>query len=63
MISYCCPDCRKEYSAIVRCTAEAPSPSCQSSGGTHLHLICTGCGTDDVVLPEAAELAALASLN
>jgi len=43
-----CPDCREEYSAIVRCSAESPSPSCDTAGGIHLHLICSRCHSERV---------------
>jgi len=58
-----CPGCGEHYAAIVRCTPEAPSPSCDIFGSIHLHLICKRCNTDRTELPEASELAAMANLN
>jgi hypothetical protein len=42
---------------------EAPWPPCEAKGGPHKHLICTRCGAERVVLPDAGELAWLASVN
>ncbi|HUO41233.1 MAG TPA: hypothetical protein VMU34_26865 [Mycobacterium sp.] len=48
----------------MRCTVEPPARNCESPEiQPHVHVVCTRCGAERVVLPEARELAWLASAN
>lgn len=58
-----CPVCGEHYAAIVRCIPLAPAPNCDAPSSEHLHLIWSRCNTEQLELPEASELAALACPN
>ena len=58
-----CPACGTRSASVVRCTFNEPARTCDTPGGEHLHLFCTRCGTERVVLPEGRELAWLANPN
>ena len=59
-----CPWCGDRYHVRVRCTVEPPARNCESPEiQPHVHVVCTRCGAERVVLPEARELAWLASAN
>ncbi len=58
-----CPSCGTRSASVVRCTFSEPARTCDAPGGGHLHLFCTKCGAERVAVPEARELAWLASRN
>jgi len=58
-----CAECGDSDLMVARCTLSNVVPSCNAPGSNHLHLFCSRCGTEDVALFSAAEMAHRANLN
>ena len=58
-----CPECGDRDIMVARCTLGGVVPACNAPESNHLHVTCSRCGTEDVALFSAAEMAHRANLN